>query len=58
VINLLGQTVYDKTSALFNGKLQEEINLNDRSGGMYLIKVIINDQGVLGNINFQKLSDG
>jgi hypothetical protein len=44
VINLLGQIVYDKTSALFNGKLLEEINLNDRSSGMYLIKVFINDR--------------
>jgi len=54
VINTLGQIMYDKTTWVMNGLLQKEIRLNDVADGMYLVKIIINDQMYSSQISYQK----
>jgi hypothetical protein len=54
LMNLLGQIIYEKRLLVVNGELQQEIQLDDAAAGMYLVKVIINDQVFTSQINFQK----
>jgi len=55
VLNMLGQVVYDETTSIANGALQKEIQLSDAAAdGMYLVKVMINDQVFSSQINYQK----
>ena len=44
VINLLGQVVYAKTTAMLKGKLEEAIKLSDEADGLYLVRVMVNEQ--------------
>lgn len=54
VINLLGQVVYNKTSVLLKGKLEETIDLNDEADGIYIVRVKVDEQLYSGLIVFDK----
>ncbi|MEO5675778.1 MAG: T9SS type A sorting domain-containing protein [Chitinophagales bacterium] len=55
VLNLLGKKVYSQQVQLLNGMLQKEIQLDEATTeGMYLVKVIINDQVYSSQISYQK----
>lgn len=55
VLNLLGQIVISEKTKLEKGKLQREIQQGDAAAeGMYLVKVMINNQVFTSQINYQK----
>ena len=54
VINLLGQVMYNKTSALLKGKLVEAIKMNEVADGVYLVRVMVDDQVYCKQIVYQK----
>lgn len=53
VINLLGQVTYCKISEVIKGKLKEEINLSDATGGIYMVRVIVNSHTHSANIIYK-----
>ncbi|MEO5674894.1 MAG: T9SS type A sorting domain-containing protein [Chitinophagales bacterium] len=54
VLNMLGEKVYSQQVQLVKGVLQKEIQLDEANiDGMYLVKVIINDQLFTAQINMQ-----
>ncbi len=54
-INLNDRKVHDKTIALLKGKLEEAIKLNDVIiNGMYLVRVMVNDQVYCSQIVIEK----
>jgi len=54
VLNMLGQKMISEKVQMVKGVLQKEIQLSDEADGMYLVKVIINDQVFSSQINYQK----
>jgi hypothetical protein len=54
VINLFGHVLFAKTTALLKGKLQQEIKPGDLEEGIYLVRVLVNDQVYLRPIFYQK----
>jgi len=54
VINVLDKVVFTKTSALWKGKLQEEITLYDATEGIYFVRVMLNEQVYSGQIVYRK----
>lgn len=54
VLNLLGQVVYNKTSALVKGKLEEVIELSDAADGIYLVRVVVSDQVFTAQIIYRQ----
>lgn len=54
VINLLGQVIYNKSSVLVKGKLQESIKLNDAADAIYLVRVMVKDEAYYRQIVYQK----
>lgn len=54
LLNTLGQIVYNEKTTVENGLLLKEIKLNEHPTGMYLVKVIVNDQVYSASINYQK----
>jgi N-acetylneuraminic acid mutarotase len=54
VINSLGQIVYAEKVSVASGMLLKEIQVNSLPAGVYLVKVIVNDQVYSASINYQK----
>ncbi|HYV90150.1 MAG TPA: kelch repeat-containing protein [Chitinophagales bacterium] len=55
VLNMTGQVVYDKTTIVMNGVLQNEIQFNEGAAdGTYLVKVTVSDHIYSAQINYQK----
>ncbi len=55
VINTLGQTVYLNRTAVVNGKLMDEVKLEQgAAAGNYFVKVTVGDKVYTGQIIYQK----
>lgn len=54
VINSLGQIIYNEKTFVMNGLLQKEMQLDNVTAGMYLVKVIVNDQMYVTKLNYQQ----
>lgn len=54
VLNSLGQIVYNEKTSVDDGILMKEIDLNGISSGMYLVRVVVNNQVFTARLSYQQ----